>query len=55
MKDYTKDEYIKKFGAEMYAEKVERGLDMTDGGAVEKIYATDNGNIFMIMRAPQKI
>lgn len=53
MKDYTKAEYIEKFGAEMYAEKVERGLDMTDGGAVGKIYATDNGNIFMVMRTAE--
>lgn len=46
MKDYTPTEYIEKFGGEMYKEKVE---SISEGTEIEKIYATDSGNIFMIM------
>ena len=46
MNNYTEQEYKAKFGNKMWQEKV---LDGCDGYDVESVYATDTGNIFMIM------
>lgn len=46
MKDYDKQSYILKFGRKMWEEKVEK---ISEGKEVERVYATDSGNIFMIM------
>lgn len=46
MQDYDKQSYILKFGRKMWEEKVE---SVNEGAEVDKVYATDNGNIFMIM------
>lgn len=46
MNNYTKEQYIEKFGNKAWAEKVEA---INDGAEVESVYATDLGNIFMIM------
>ena len=47
MEQYTEQEYKAKFGDKMWQEKVITALD---GGDVESVYATSNGNIFMIMK-----
>lgn len=46
MDNYTKEEYIKKFGGQMWQEKVE---SVNEGAEVESVYSTDTGNIFMII------
>ncbi len=46
MKEYTEDEYKATFGEQMWKEKV---LDLSDNKEIDSVYATDNGNIFMIM------
>lgn len=46
MEQYTKQEYITKFGDKAWAEKVEA---INDGAEVESVYATDLGNIFMVI------
>lgn len=46
MNNYTKEEYITKFGDKMWQEKV---LDGNEGYNVESVYATDSGNIFMVI------
>lgn len=46
MKKYTKDEYIATFGQDAWENKV---VPIIDGDTVDFVYATDNGNIFMIM------
>jgi hypothetical protein len=46
MNSYTKQEYIAKFGEQMWLDKVE---DVNEGKEVESVYATDMGNIFMII------
>lgn len=46
MGEYNKAGYILKFGRKMWEEKVE---SINEGAEVERVYATDNGNIFMIM------
>lgn len=49
MKEYTKDEYIKAFGEQMYKEKVEDTLSERERKiGVASIYATDRGNIFIV-------
>lgn len=50
MEEYTKETYTAKFGAEMWEEKVAR---INEGAAVEKVYATGSGNIFMIILADE--
>ena len=51
MNQYTEKEYKAKFGDKMWQEKVLiANDDDPDGGKIESVYATDNGNIFMIMR-----
>lgn len=50
MKQYTTDEYIKTFGEQMWREKVEDTLDEREKKlGVKSVYATDSGNIFMVM------
>lgn len=46
MNSYTKEQYIEKFGEQMWIDKVE---NINEGAEVESVYATDMGNIFMIM------
>lgn len=46
MEQFTKEQYIAKFGEKMWQDKV---ASITDG-EVESVYATDMGNIFMIMK-----
>ena len=46
MNQYTKEQYIYHFGRDAWQEKVE---DVNEGAEVESVYATDNGNIFMII------
>lgn len=46
MEQYTKETYIAKFGDKAWADKVE---GVNDGAEVDYVYATDSGNIFMII------
>lgn len=46
MDDYTKEEYVAKFGEQMWQDKV---LDGNEGYDIESVWATDNGNIFMVI------
>ena len=46
MNNYTAEQYIAKFGEKMWQEKV---LDGNEGYDIESVYATDNGNIFMVI------
>ena len=46
MQQYTEKEYKAKFGDKMWQEKVLAG---NEGYNIESVYATDSGNIFMIM------
>lgn len=46
MNNYTKDEYIAKFGEQAWTDKV---ASVNEGAPVESVYATDSGNIFMII------
>ena len=46
MNKKKKKKNIEKFGNKAWAEKVEA---INDGAEVESVYATDLGNIFMIM------
>lgn len=46
MEQFTKQEYIAKFGEQMWLDKVE---DINEGKEVESVYATGMGNIFMII------
>jgi len=47
MEKYTKQEYIDKFGEQMWKEKVENVFGYTN---VESIYAVSNGNIALVMK-----
>lgn len=56
MKEYTTDEYIKAFGAQMYKEKVENTLSEREKKiGVASIYATDMGNIFIVNLKEQEL
>lgn len=46
MKEYTAEKYIATFGEKMWQEKV---LDGNEGYNIESVWATDNGNIFMVI------
>lgn len=46
MNQYTEKEYRAKFGDKMWQEKV---LDGNEGYNIESVYATDSGNIFMVI------
>lgn len=46
MEQYTEAQYIAKFGEQAWREKV---LDGNEGYNIESVYATDNGNIFMVI------
>ena len=46
MEQYTKEQYTNKFGDDMWQEKVAK---INEGKEVESVYATDSGNIFMII------
>lgn len=46
MDEYTEKQYKAKFGEQAWQEKV---LDGNEGYEIESVYATDNGNIFMVM------
>lgn len=46
MQQYTEKEYIDAFGKKAWQEKV---LDGNEGYNIESVYATDNGNIFMVI------
>lgn len=46
MNQYTEQEYKAKFGEKMWQEKV---LDGNEGYTIESVYATDSGNIFMVI------
>lgn len=52
MENYTKEEYINKFGDDAFKSKVLPALDREDE-KIESIYATANGNIFMIMKSEE--
>lgn len=50
MESYTEEEYISKFGEQAWKDKVMSTLDEhTKKLGVESVYATDSGNIFMVM------
>lgn len=50
MKEYTKIAYIETFGEKMWKEKVEDTLtDFQKRLGVDSVYATDLGNIFMVI------
>lgn len=50
MKEYTKKAYIETFGEKMWKEKVEGILtDFQKRLGVDSVYATDLGNIFMVI------
>lgn len=46
MDQYTEEQYKAKFGEQAWQDKV---LDGMDGYEIESVWATDNGNIFMII------
>lgn len=46
MEQFTKEQYVAKFGEQMWQEKVESA---NEGAEVESVYATGTGNIFMII------
>lgn len=46
MQQYTEQEYKAKFGDQMWQDKV---LDGNEGYNIESVYATDSGNIFMVI------
>ena len=50
MENYTKEEYINKFGDDAFKSKVLPALDSEDE-KIDSIYATANGNIFMIIKS----
>ena len=52
MREYNKAGYIMKFGREMWEENV---ASVNEGKEVEKVYATDNGNIFMIINKAEAL
>lgn len=52
MNNYTKEEYINKFGEDAYKSKVLPALDREDE-KIDTIYATDSGNIFMIIKSEE--
>ena len=50
MKEYTKKAYIETFGEKMWKEKVEDTLtDFQKRLGVDSVYATDLGNIFIVI------
>ena len=51
MNTYTVEEYINKFGQDMFNDKVKTTLDHDD--KIDSIYATDAGNIFMIIKSEE--
>ena len=52
MNTYTVEEYINKFGQDMFNDKVKTTLDHDDD-KIDSIYATDAGNIFMIIKSEE--
>ena len=46
MEQYTEEQYKAKFGDQAWQDKV---LDGNEGYEVESVYATDTGNIFMVI------
>lgn len=50
MQQLTKDAYVEKFGENMWQEKVAK---INEGREVDFVYATNNGNIFMIILAEE--
>lgn len=46
MEQYTEQEYKAKFGNQAWQDKV---LNGNEGYEIESVYATDTGNIFMVM------
>lgn len=46
MEQYTEQEYKAKFGDKMWQDKV---LNGNEGYNIESVYATDTGNIFMVI------
>lgn len=46
MNQYTEEQYKTKFGDQAWQDKVLNGNERYE---IESVYATDNGNIFMIM------
>lgn len=46
MNQYTEQEYKTKFGDKMWQDKV---LNGNEGYNIESVYATDTGNIFMVI------
>lgn len=52
MENYTKEEYINKFGDDAFKTKVLPALDHEDD-KIDTIYATASGNVFMIMRSEE--
>lgn len=56
MKQYTVDEYIKTFGEQMYKEKIEDTLsEYEKERGIDKIYATDLGNVGMVFLKEQEL
>lgn len=46
MEQYTEQEYKAKFGNQAWQDKVLKGNENYE---IESVYATDTGNIFMVM------
>lgn len=56
MKEYTEKAYTEKFGEKMWQDKVEATLsDREKAIGVDSVYATEAGNIFMVMLKEQAI
>lgn len=50
MNEYTKSTYTERFGDKMWQDKVEATLsDREKELGVDSVYATEGGNIFMVM------
>lgn len=46
MNQYTEEQYKAKFGVQAWQDKV---LDGNEGYEIESVWATDGGNIFMVI------
>lgn len=52
MNQYTEEEYKAKFGDQAWREKVLKGNERYE---IESVYATDLGNIFMVMTKGEQL
>ena len=52
MKEYTEKEYRDAFGDQAWADKV---LPVKENGNVESVWATNSGNVFMIIMEEERV